>query len=119
MARRNLTERAQRAVVERVKAELASNPARSPTIRELALAAGVSPFHLCRLFRRRTGQTLHDYLLDLRTRLVLERFEEPRQDLSQVAHELGFSSHSHLSLTVRRRFGAPPSRIRSELRAIG
>jgi AraC-like DNA-binding protein len=116
--RRATTERVQREVVERVKAELARDPARSPTIREVAAAADISPFHLCRLFRRRTGQTLHDYLLDLRTRLMLERIEDRAPGLSRLAHELGFSSHSHLSLTVRRRLGASPSRIRSELRAI-
>jgi AraC-like DNA-binding protein len=113
----------QRELVERARAEIAGDPLRRWTIRELAEGLGVSPFHLCRTFRRVTGLTLHHYRLELRTRLALEHLERRGASLSRVAQELGFSSHSHFSAAFRQRMGHTPSRARSQLhrerRAIG
>lgn len=105
-------------LVERARAELARDPAARMTIRELARRLEVSPFHLCRVFRRATGLTLHHYLLELRTRVALERFEVGAESLSRLALELGFSSHSHFSAAFRTRLGRTPSRVRTAL-AIG
>lgn len=104
-----------RAAVEATRAEICRDPTRSFTVRELALRVGVSPFHLCRLFRRETGITLHTYLVDLRLRRSLEWLSDVKTDLSRVALEAGFSSHSHYSAAFRRRMGTTPSRARSEL----
>lgn len=104
-----------REVVEATRAEICRDPTRSFTVRELALRVGVSPFHLCRLFRRGTGITLHTYLVDLRLRRSLEWLSDVTTDLSRVALEAGFSSHSHYSAAFRRRMGITPSRARSEL----
>jgi len=104
-----------RAVVETTRAEICRDPLRSFTVRDLAGRVDVSPFHLCRLFRRETGVTLHQYLLDLRLRLSLERLSEGQPDLSRLALEVGFSSHSHFSSAFRRRLGVSPSFARREL----
>lgn len=105
-------------VAEQARAELARNPLGRPTIREIAKRVGVSPFHLCRVFRRYTGVTLHHYLLELRMRLALERFGTSDTSLSRLALELGFSSHSHFSAAFRARLGFTPSRARTELAPI-
>ena len=102
-------------VAEHARAELARNPLERHSIREIAQRVGVSPFHLCRVFRRYTGMTQHHYLLELRTRLALERFGAGDTSLSRLALELGFSSHSHFTAAFRARLGFPPSRARREL----
>ena len=106
----------QRELVERVRAVLARDPFARHTVHGLARAVGTSPYHLCRLFRRVTGTTLHDALLELRTRAALEQVTSAAS-LSRLAAELGFSSHSHFTAEFRRRFGHPPSRARAELSA--
>jgi AraC family transcriptional regulator len=59
--------------------------------------------------------TLHDYRLELRLRLLLERVAQPRAQLSRIALELGFSSHSHLTATLRHRADMTPSALRRAL----
>ncbi len=105
-----------RDVVEAARAELARDPFARRTIRELAGSIGISPFHLCRSFRRVTGLTLHHYQLDLRTRFALEHIEGASRNLSRLAQELGFSSHSHFTAAFRERMGQTPSRARRQLR---
>ncbi len=108
--------RAQLELAEAARAELARNLAVTPSLGELAGRLQVSPFHLCRVFRRWNGMTLHEHLLELRVRAALEGLAERPSDLSRLAHRLGFSSHSHFTAAFRRRMGTPPSRLRNDLR---
>jgi AraC-like DNA-binding protein len=103
---------ARRDLIERARAEIVANVAGHDTVATLAARLRTSPFHLCRVFRCGTGMTLHGYRLELRQRVLLERLAEPNADISRIAMELGFSSHSHLSATVRRRTGMSPTALR-------
>ncbi|MGH9140513.1 MAG: helix-turn-helix transcriptional regulator [Vicinamibacterales bacterium] len=85
------------------------------TLTRIAKAVGCSVFHLCRSFRRATGLTLHAYRDEVRLRLALERLEHGDRDLSRIALDLGYSSHSHFTAAFRRAFGTPPSAARKLL----
>lgn len=100
----------------RAKAVLSRDLAEPVSVSALANELGASPYHLCRVFRRQVGTTLHRYRLELRVRAALERIARPGADLSEVALELGFSSHSHFTTVIRQRLGMPPSAARSLLR---
>jgi AraC family transcriptional regulator len=82
------------------------------TLSEIAETLDVSPFHLCHTFRRVTGATLHAYRNELRLRSALERLERGDCDLTRLALDLGYSSHSHFTSSFRLLFGVPPSAIR-------
>jgi AraC family transcriptional regulator len=110
----SLRRQVQREVAEGARAELARDLATTPTLQELAGRLQVSPFHLCRVFHRWNGMTLHEYLIELRVRAALEGLADPPANLSLLAHRLGFCSHSHFTAAFRRRMGAPPSRFRLE-----
>jgi AraC family transcriptional regulator len=75
-----------------------------------------SEYHLCRVFRRVTGETLHQYRHDLRVRTSLERIADSPSTLTDVAIELGFSSHSHFTQAFHHEFGERPSRFRRIIR---
>lgn len=80
---------------------------------DLARAVGSSPHHLSRVFRGTTGRTLTDYRNELRVRAVLECVSDGAENLADLAAEYGFADHAHLSRTVRRYTGMPPSAFRS------
>jgi AraC-like DNA-binding protein len=102
-----LAERAKRWVAPRVSQRL--------TLTLIAGAVHCSVFHLCRSFRRATGLTLHAYRDAVRLRLALERLEDGERDLTRLALDLGYSSHSHFTVAFRRSFGIPPSAARNLL----
>ncbi len=85
------------------------------TLDEVARAVHASPFHLARLFQRQVGLPVHQYLTRLRLRAALERIAEGAEDLTAVALEFGFSSHSHFTQAFRREFGRTPSAARAAL----
>jgi AraC family transcriptional regulator len=103
----DLADAAKRWVAPRVAARL--------TLARIARALDCSAFHLCRSFRQATGVTLQMYREQVRLRMALERLEGGERDLSRVALDLGYSSHSHFTACFRRVFGEPPSLARRSL----
>lgn len=99
-------------LVERVRGYLRERFRENSTLDEIAVAVGVSVFHLCRVFKRETGLTVHRYRQQLRLRQALEQVASPHRSLTDIALRLGFSSHSHFSATFRRAFDTTPSRFR-------
>ena len=79
------------------------------TLESLASTLGVSPFRLCRAFRQATGGSLHQHLMRLRLVTALEKLPEYRERLTDLAFDLGFSSHSHFTQAFRGYFGRAPS----------
>jgi AraC-like DNA-binding protein len=98
--------------VEAARTYMAGRMSERVTLDDVARAVGASPFHLARLFRRRTGAPLHRYMMCLRLRASLERLADGANDLTALALELGFSSHSHFTDSFRREFGRTPSDVR-------
>jgi AraC-like DNA-binding protein len=103
---------AHRDLADAARAELARSVAFPVRLSSIAARLKVSPFHLCRVFREQTGSTLHEYRLDVRLRFALERVAESRANLSQLALDLGFSSHSHFTWALRRWMSVTPSAVR-------
>jgi AraC family transcriptional regulator len=112
-------ERQARERVEGVRSEIARAYDRHQPLEELAAGAGCSVYHLCRIFRRHTGLPVHRYRNRLRLRAALERLADPKVDLTGVALDVGFSSHSHFTAAFRAEFGVTPSQVRrSRFKAI-
>ena len=97
---------------EAAKTYLASRMSERVTLDDVARAVHVSPFHFARLFQQQTGVPVHRYLMQLRLRASLERLADGADDITAIALELGFSSHSHFTDAFRREFGHPPSEVR-------
>jgi AraC-like DNA-binding protein len=83
-----------------------------PGLDRIATTLGVSAFHLCRVFKSETGLSIHRYVDRLRLREAMVRVLESKDDLSRLALQLGFASHSHLTASFRREFGLTPSQTR-------
>lgn len=104
-----------RALVERVRELLALRLDEPLKLDELGRRVGASGPHLCRVFGEVTGQTIHAYRDSLRLRASLEALEQGAPDLTQVALDLGYSSHAHFTQRFTSAFGAAPSHMRARL----
>jgi len=107
-----IVERARhRPLVEDVQALLARRYAEALSLADVAAMLGVSAYHLCRVFRAHTGQSLHQHRDQLRLRAALNRLERD-EDLTTIGLDVGYSSHSHFTAAFRRAFGVAPSHLR-------
>ncbi|HUJ13123.1 MAG TPA: helix-turn-helix transcriptional regulator [Thermoanaerobaculia bacterium] len=101
------------ALVEATKLAIACHLDRNISVTELAREMRCTTWRLCRAFRRITGQTLTSYRHALRVQVALERLRERPSDLTDLALELGYSSHSHFTHVFRRHMGITPSEVRA------
>lgn len=108
-ASRPATECARRRIVNGIKQLIAVNFTEDLSLADLAARVGCSPGHLARSFRALTGTSLHEYRNLLRLRAALPMLPDFRHNLSLLALELGFASHSHFGESFRRHFGLTPS----------
>ena len=105
----------QRKRVDEVRALITEQYADKLTLKDFSRQVNLSPFHLCRVFKQIAGITLHQFLNRIRLRAALEQLLEGNQNLSQLALDVGFSSHSHFSDAFRREFSMSPSDVKREI----
>ncbi|MCK7547860.1 helix-turn-helix domain-containing protein [Marinobacter koreensis] len=99
----------QRALAERIEASLGQ-----PL--DLATMAGwtnLSPYHFARLFRASFGLAPYQYVQEQRLLRARRKLSESADKITVIALECGFGDASQFSRAFRKRFGVPPSRIRS------
>jgi len=114
-SRRAATRAMHHELVEHAKALLTERPTERWTLSEVAAELHTSEFHLARIFRASTGFTLHAYRNQLRLRLAVDVLDDRALTVGELAHGLGYSSHSHFTDSFSAAFGAPPSAVRGAL----
>lgn len=105
-----------RSIVECAKEILHSRIGERVSLDDVAREIGVTPVYLTQEFARQEGVPLYRYFQHLRLSRAL--IELPRcGDITGLALDLGYSSHSHFSSLFRKVFGLSPSEYRSSIGA--
>jgi AraC-like DNA-binding protein len=102
-------------LIARTKAYLEAEQAHTVRLADVGNAVGASPVYLTQVFRAVEGVPLHRYLTQLRLARALVELSQA-DDLTELALDLGFSSHSHFSARFHAAFGTTPSQFRERAR---
>jgi AraC family transcriptional regulator len=105
--------RGRRRLADRIKLLLTAAPARRWTLTEIAAEVGGSPLYLTQVFQQVEGVPLYRYQTALRLAHALDLIAR-YDDLSRLAVDLGFSSHSHFTSAFRQAYGRSPSEFRAQ-----
>jgi len=84
------------------------------SLADIGTAAGMSSFHLTRVFKRTMGMSPHQYLVEVRVHSAraLVSSDSDRPTLAEVAAAVGFADQSHLTRQFKRILGTTPKKIR-------
>ena len=105
-----------RAVVQALKFIHENYPS-DLSLADIAAAAHLSTYHLTRVFKKSTGVSPHQYLVQVRVNSARSLLTAGAGDrsLAEIAAAVGFADQSHLTRQFRRAFGRTPGRWRSSL----
>jgi AraC family transcriptional regulator len=111
--RLGLTDRQLTAVRELIEARLAE----PLPLRDLAAAAGLGVSQFGRQFKARTGQSPHQFLIQLRVDEACRLLRRSPLPIAAVAARCGFSHQEHLTRVLRAHLGATPAALRRSFSA--
>lgn len=80
---------------------------------DLAAVAGVSPYHFTRIFKRATGLTPHQYVIQQRVERAKHMLLSTNQTVVDIAAAVGFYDQGHLSRHMRRLLGTSPQILKN------
>ena len=102
-------------VVNRTARYIATNLGEPIDLEDMARAAGMSKFHLHRVFEENVGTTLGRYLNGVRLKAALDLLSVPEtraMTVLEVALQVGFEDASAFSRSFQRLYGITPSSLR-------
>ena len=89
-----------------------SNYNKDFSLEEIAASVNYSPYHFLRIFKKETGQTPFQYLLDVKINKAKEKLYDANRTISQVWYASGFNNRSHFSVIFKTKTGNSPSQFR-------
>lgn len=102
------------AVIEEVTAYINDHFREDPSVEALAKIASLSPYHFIRVFKKETGMTPHEYIVDLKIRTAKYLLKNTTIPVKDICFEAGFSGESVLCSTFKRITGYSPTAYRLE-----
>lgn len=85
------------------------------TLKALAAASYLSPFHFARLFKKLTGSTPHNYLAGIRAARAQLLLAETELSVTEIGSRVGYLSASHFTKAFRVATGTTPREFRKAL----
>jgi AraC family transcriptional regulator len=85
------------------------------SLKDMAAASYLSPFHFARLFKKLTGTSPHAYLATLRITAAQKLLAETDLSVTEISVRVGYSSPSHFSKGFRQATGVTPRAFRASL----
>lgn len=96
--------------VQRMQEYIDENILRKITLRELAVAAGYSPWHAARLFKETIGKSPFEYIRALRLSKAALVLRDNDERVLDVALDFVFDSHEGFTRAFSKEFGIPPGK---------
>jgi len=85
------------------------------TLKALAAASYLSPFHFARLFKKLTGASPHNYLAGIRAARAQLLLADTDLSVTQIGARVGYLSGSHFTKAFRLATGTTPREFRKAL----
>jgi AraC family transcriptional regulator len=109
--RGGLSRKALTTVIEYIR----DNPGDELSLSELARLAALSQFHFCREFKRSTGKTVHEYVLDVRIERAKHLLAFSDLSIPEIAYRSGVPNVIHFSTVFRKIVGVSPAVFRVQI----
>jgi AraC family transcriptional regulator len=102
--------------MQRMDEFLRENLSDPVSLEDIAAVAGISRFHLVRLFRKVYGETPFRRLTRMRIEEAKSKLEAGRESVTEIAFACGYDNPGHFASAFRRWVGTSPSGYRKQTR---
>jgi AraC family transcriptional regulator len=85
---------------------------RDLSLSQIAKIINISPTYFASLFKRATGTSPHQYVIEQRVKRAKSLLSKTDLAIADIALQVGFSSQSHLTQQFKRFTGMTPKQVR-------
>lgn len=103
-------------VIARMKRYIEDHAFEKLRVADVAAAASLSESRALHLFREVTGQSIVDYLTDVRLNFALDQMKYTASTLEEIAENTGFGTYTYFHRVFRRKTGISPGAYRKKYR---
>lgn len=83
-------------------------------ISDVSAFSGVTQNHLCKLFKKKTGKSTMENLIEIRLTKSTVLLKSTDISISEIAYSVGFSDPKHFSQMFKRKYNLTPGEYRSK-----
>ena len=73
----------------------------------------LTPSYLCHLYKKVTGKTINDFILEVKMNKSMMMLKESNMKISEIANKLGYANQNYFTKLFTKHFGESPSAIRN------
>ncbi|HTI08294.1 MAG TPA: AraC family transcriptional regulator [Puia sp.] len=84
-----------------------------PNLTEIARTVGLNEYKLKRGFKETFNNTVFGYLTEQRLHLAHRYLLDTQKTAAEISFELGYSTPQHFNTAFKKKFGVPPTAVRS------
>ena len=99
-------------IAEKITAYISEHFTEALTVSQLASLAGLSDYHFIRIFKRQTGFTPHEYVLNTRMNMARYLLKNSELSVKDICFSTGFSCESVFCNAFKRMEGMTPAQYR-------
>lgn len=100
-------------VLEQLREHLLITFHHEHSLQSLSLTFGINEFKLKKQFREHFGQTIFDFIFDLRMNHARHLLTDRGMFVNEVSREVGYRNPNHFSTAFRKKFGVCPGSLKS------
>lgn len=100
-------------VLEQLREHLIATFHHDHSLQSLSHAFGINEFKLKKQFRELYGQTIFDFIFDLRMNHARHLLTDTGMFVNEVSREVGYRNPNHFSTAFRKKFGFCPGTLKS------
>lgn len=101
--------------IQSAKRFIAAHLAEDLKLRDIAAHVNLSPSYLCSKFKQETGQTVVEYLTEVRLEQAKLLLRNSDLRIGEIAEQVGFHDARHFSRTFRQQTGLLPTEFRQTI----
>lgn len=99
-------------IVSKIEEIIRQNLDKPITCEEIARQVFLNSEYLSRMFKKKTGKNLSNYIIELKMEEAKKQLETTEKSISSISIELGYGNFSHFSKCFRKVCGASPQEYR-------
>ncbi|MDO4453465.1 MAG: response regulator [Eubacteriales bacterium] len=99
-------------IVSKIEEIIRQNLDKPITCEEIARQVFLNSEYLSRMFKKKTGKNLSNYIIELKMEEAKKQLETTEKSISSISIELGYGNFSHFSKCFRKVYGVSPQEYR-------